>query len=70
MKYGLILTIDGGKETMPVADFRFKRPAIRRMQELSKNPEEVSRLSGGKDVTCIEVINNRNLTTYEYVPMI
>ena len=69
MKYGLYLTIDGGKEMILVGEYRMRRAALEAMKELSLDVERIGRQAKGKDVTCLEVINHYNYTTMDYIPV-
>ncbi len=69
MKYGLYLTIDGGKEMVLVGLFRYRKEALEAMKALSQDEERICRQAKGKDVTCLEVINHYNYTTMDYIPV-
>ena len=68
MKYGVYLTINGGEDMILVGEYRYRRDAKKALDELSRDDKIIPLQAKGRDVTCLEVLNNWNLTTMDYVP--
>ena len=70
MKYGVYLTIDGGDETILVDLYRMRRQAEKALDILSLDKDKIRMLAKGKNVTCLEVLDRRNMTTIKYAQII